>query len=366
MNQLEKKITQNNSRLLTNIVKEDKVFLHSLYKEDKGISAREKLYRDIEALSPYKIDLLLSPLSNVLDSVVKADDKTAVSNAIHFYERYRRGLEVNHLKQLLEDESLGNNIRATIALSLSNIIRDSDYWIGIIQLPKNSFMLPAVLNFLKETDPRKALKLFKNTPYTNLKLLYIPLKRTMLNLAIHIKEPDIRLITDIFTDLEKSQSFEKCELIDSILKIPNLKFVREKVEEMRENPYDDISPRIHVLKGISNINSNYIVKDLDDIFAGCEPKLVLETVAVGIYTEQVFENLYVILKWLESELGPDMDGYLRQNNMRYDTVFEEIYLGNKVISVLETNKDRNIEKYRSWEEKYGQNRTSYLAERFRV
>lgn len=365
MNQLEEKITRDNLELLTKIVKEDKTFLHALYKEGKGVGRREKLYRDIEALSPYKIDLLLSNLSEVLNDMIKANDEAAVSNTIHFYDRYRKGLEVSDLKRLLEDESLNEEIRLTIALSLSNAIRDSDYWLTVIQSSKNNFMLPAVINALNTASPREALKLFKEIPYTKLKLLYIPLKRAMLNIFINIKEADIRLVADILADLETSQSFEKCELLHSILKHPNLKFVSEKVNEIRENDYADISPIVNISKQISKINSNTKIEDLDDIFSDCEPDLIFEVTAIDLRTKQFFKPQYfALLKWLEHRLGNVLAYRLKEFKIHYNKLLEVIQIGNNRL-VLNIKENQHIEKLKNLEKGHGSNRIKNLNQHFR-
>jgi hypothetical protein len=355
---------ENHSALLERIITFDKELL-MLYTPSKNVSANEMLFHELRHI-PYNDRVnLFSHLDSVFRKMVKKEDSIAIVNAINLYNQYRIGIKESSLIDIIENTHLNKNLRLKVAQSLSNLISPkTEYWEKLIEKKLYAFLAPALMNKAKHTNPQLVFKIFEKYDF-EIRLSYIPVKRTIINIVESGENKNIKLISNLIKRLEESQQFEKCLLVKKILDIPQLSDWRSKIYSLKYVDVEEdiaIETLVSVCKTIDplfRMNSDY---NLDAHFEGFTISSIMHGFVLYFIQQKFDSNKELFqetFEWLQLKKGKSFHYFLTRQSVFYEPLDEVVSHVNYKIS-LNPSLNQTQNKFIALNEDYGSNRVERL------
>jgi len=334
----------------------------------KNVNNEELLLHLIDNLPPFYLNKYIFPnLSKLFSAFIANSNRTGIINTLNIFNKFRVGLATMDLLEFLHQDTIENNIRLNIALTISNFNEpQSEFWVDILNESKFNFLLPAVLNKLKLINPKKAIELFLEKEISDFQPIYIPIKRSILNILSDHSFENIYFLTNSLEYLEGTQQFEKCQLISSILNLEELSEIRSKYfmpgynlvfKKEKEAELEIVCNKIMLLSTKSEkINLDFYFSNIDkSIIISALSRLIHD-----IENTKIMKIDQYFIDWLEYQMGNQLVYCLNNENIYYDIINGNLLSNKNVLPILYDEKN-GIDEYIRLDDDYGVKREAIIS-----
>jgi hypothetical protein len=246
------------------VLSEQTKYLREAFPPSKNISTIDIVFHEMREL-PYATyqtirHILEQIFSRALDGNYP-DNQTVIDNIVALTSLRKDGLSISYIMTLLEDSSVCDDVKATLAILLSLIDKSfccSYLDTGIGDHQKYPYLVPAYISAYKEEEPDKALKILAGVAHRPEYYEYCesPIITALENLLIEKK--DFQTYLSLYGDENKNMPAWVEDEFNSILS--NTWFtknhVKEEIAKHRSEFYErmileDIKTRINKRKAVS-------------------------------------------------------------------------------------------------------------------